>query len=137
MKKIKLSVIGLLLSGISYGQCHSEHCKDSNCSKSMIVEKTITVITGSHDEMAEKARMMRLGTGEYYKGQPKGTVSTHLMAWGEGEKGKFYVWPTITNKTESGKYESQSFQQALKAGEVFLFSTKKEAEEFAAGSWKK
>ena len=127
MKKIKLSIAGLLLSGISYGQCHSEHCKDSNCSKSMIVlmESRQLVITGSHNEMAEKARMRRHGTGEYYKGQPKGTVSTHLMAWDEGEKGKFYVWPTITNKTENGKYESQSFQQALKAGEVFLFSTKK------------
>ena len=104
MKKITLSIAGLLLSGMSYGQCHSEHCKAIICSKSMMVEKTTIVITGSYNEMVIKARMMRLDDGEYYKGQPKGTVSTHLMAWDEGEKGKFYVWPTITNKTKNGKY---------------------------------
>ena len=78
---------------------------------------------------------MRPIKGEYYEGQPKGSHSTHLMSTYEAD-GKHYVAPTITNKTESGKYESQSFEQALKAGEIFEFDTKEEADAFSKGNWK-
>ena len=83
------------------------------------------------------ARSIRPKTGEYVKGQPEGSQSTHLMATYTGEGGKHYVAPTITNKTKSGKYENQSFNQALSAGEVYEFKSKRRAEKFAAGSWKK
>ena len=87
-------------------------------------------------EKARRARMMRPIEGEYIEGQPEGSQSTHLMATYTGEGGKHYVAPTITNKTESGKYESQDFDQALKAGETFEFDSKEEADAFAKGSWK-
>ena len=84
------------------------------------------------------ARSIRPKTGEYFEGQPEGSQSTHLMATYTGEdKTKHYVAPTITNKTKSGKYEKQSFDQALSAGEVYEFKSKRKAERFAAGSWKK
>ena len=51
--------------------------------------------------------------------------------------GRYKVWPSITNKTESGKYEDQSPEEASKAGEVYEFKNKRRAERFAAGSWKK
>ena len=47
-----------------------------------------------------------------------------------------FVAPTITFKGKE-KAKSQTFDQALKAGEVYEFKSKKRAERFAAGSWKK
>jgi len=83
------------------------------------------------------ARSIRPKEGEYFPGQEEGSQSTHLMTWGSGKGGKFHVWPEITNKTGSGEYEKQSFDQAYKAGEVYEFKNKRRAERFAAGSWKK
>ena len=49
---------------------------------------------------------------------------------------KHYAAPTITFKgNEPAK--DQSFDEALSAGEVYEFKSKKRAEKFAAGSWKK
>ena len=88
-------------------------------------------------EKARRARMMRPIKGEYIEGQEKGTHSTHLMStYTSDDPNKFYVAPTITNKTKSGKYEPQSFKQALKAGEIFEFDTKEEADAFSKGNWK-
>ena len=87
-------------------------------------------------EKARRARMMRPIEGEYIEGQPEGSQSTHLMATYTGEGGKHYVAPTITNKTKSGKYKSQSFDQALSAGEIFEFDNKEKADAFAKGNWK-
>ena len=87
-------------------------------------------------EKARRARMMRPIKGEHIEGQEEGTHSTHLMATYTGEDKKHYVAPTITNKTKSGKYKSQSFDQALNAGEIFEFDNKKEADAFAKGNWK-
>ena len=86
-------------------------------------------------DKARRAREMRPIKGEYFEGQPEGSESTHLMATYEGD-GKYYVAPTITNKTESGEYTTQSFDQAINAGEVFEFDTLEEAENFAKGNWK-
>ena len=82
-------------------------------------------------------RSIRPDSGEYFPGQEEGSSSTHLTTWGESDGGKFHAWPTITNKTESGEYKDQSFKEALKAGEVYEFKSKRRAEKFAAGSWKK
>ena len=57
-------------------------------------------------EKARRARMMRPIKGEYIEGQEEGSHSTHLMATYTGEGEKHYVAPTITNKTESGKYKN-------------------------------
>lgn len=46
-----------------------------------------------------------------------------------------YAAPTITFKGNEPA-RPQSFDQALDAGEVYEFKSKKRAEKFAAGSWK-
>ena len=86
-------------------------------------------------EKARRVRAMRPIKGEYFEGQPEGSKSTHLMSTYEAD-GKHYVAPTITNKTKSGKYKSQSFDEAIKAKEVFKFDTSEEADAFAKGNWK-
>ena len=85
------------------------------------------------------ARSIRPKTGEYIEGQPEGSQSTHLMGSDiiDNPTGVYHVWPTVTNKTESGEYEDQDRDQALKAGEMYEFKSKRRAEKFAAGSWKK
>lgn len=84
------------------------------------------------------ARDIREGKG--YQENPDGSRSTHLMATYEGEtkKGKpiHYVAPTIAPDS-SGKYKDQNFDEAMSKGEVFQFRSKKRAEQFAKGSWKK
>lgn len=74
-----------------------------------------------------------------------GSVSTHVMEYGEGEgKHKYQVNPTIfPNKdgswTDLGKSEDRmaAYKEASKRGEVFGFKSEKKAAKFAAGSWKK
>ena len=44
--------------------------------------------------------------------------------------------PTITFKGKE-KARPQSYEQALEAGEVYVFKKERRAERFAAGSWKK
>lgn len=85
------------------------------------------------------ARAMRPKKGEHFEGQDKGTQSTHLMGSDiiGNDSGRYHVWPTITNKTETGEYRDQSPDEAFKAGEVFEFRSKKKAKKFEAGSWKK
>jgi hypothetical protein len=81
-----------------------------------------------------KARKIRKGKGVMKN--TDGTVSTHRMATYTGEGGKHYVAPTIA-PNEKGIYKPQSFSQALAKGEVFEFKSKKSADKFAKGSWKK
>ncbi len=52
------------------------------------------------------------------------------------KKVRHYAAPSITFKGDE-KARPQSFKEALKAGEVYEFKSKKRAERFAAGSWKK
>ncbi len=86
-----------------------------------------------------KARKLREGKGA--RPNPDGTVSTHLMSTyhGENERGKtvHYAVPSIAPTGKGGKYEPQSFDQALERGEVFEFKSKRAAEKFAMGGWKK
>ena len=69
-----------------------------------------------------------------------GRKETVRMVWGEGEnkKGKkrYYANPSITFKGDE-KARPQSFKEAIEAGEVYEFKSKRRAERFAAGSWKK
>ena len=66
-----------------------------------------------------------------------GRNATVKMATYSGDsKRKNYAAPTITFKGKE-KARPQSFNEALKAGEVYEFKSKKRAERFAAGSWKK
>ena len=60
---------------------------------------------------------------------------TVKMASYSGEN-THYAAPTITFKgNEPAK--PQSFQESLEAGEVYEFKSKRRAEKFAFGSWKK
>jgi len=52
------------------------------------------------------------------------------------EKGPYHAWPTITFKGDEPARD-QSFDEALDKGEVYEFKSKRRAEKFAAGSWKK
>ena len=85
-----------------------------------------------------KARKIREGKG--VRRNPDGTVSTHLMSTydGENKRGRtvYYAVPDIAPTGKGGKYEPQSFDQALERGEVFQFRNKKRAEKFAKGSFK-
>ena len=69
-----------------------------------------------------------------------GRTETHRMADYEGtnKKGKkrYYAAPTITFD-KKGKKKSQTFKEAIAAGEVYEFKKKRRAEKFAWGSWKK
>ena len=73
----------------------------------------------------------------YVEGQKKGTKSTHLMV--DDVKGNptgtYSVWPSITTDKEG--YEKQTQEEAHTRGEVYEFKSKRRAEKFAAGSWKK
>ena len=74
--------------------------------------------------------------GHHVEGQKPGTESTHLMSTYTGDDPKkHFVAPTIT--TDKKGYKKQSFSEALDAGEVYEFKSKRKAEKFAAGSWKK
>lgn len=65
-----------------------------------------------------------------------GRNATVKMATYSGDtKRKNYAAPTITFKNDE-KEIPQTFNQALAAGEVYEFKSKRRAERFAAGSWK-
>jgi outer membrane protease len=63
------------------------------------------------------------------------TVKMATYTGGKNNK-KHYAAPTITFKGNE-KAKPQSFNQALAAGEVYEFRSKRRAARFAAGSWKK
>tara|TARA_A200000159_G_scaffold164195_1_gene192937 strand:+ start:1480 stop:1857 length:378 start_codon:yes stop_codon:yes gene_type:complete len=90
----------------------------------------------------KKAQDLRKGKGTQ-KNSDK-SVSTHKMEWGEDKdaskkRGKkvYTVNPSIAPTGKGGKYEPQTYKQAIERGEVFEFKKAKRAERFAAGSWKK
>ncbi len=72
------------------------------------------------------------------KRNSSGRNATVKMATYTGGKNndKHYAAPTITFK-KNEKEKPQTFKQALEAGEVYEFKSKRRAERFAAGSWKK
>ena len=66
-----------------------------------------------------------------------GRDATVKMATYTGEDEKtHYAAPTITFKGNEPARD-QSFDEALDKGEVYEFKSKRRAEKFAAGSWKK
>jgi hypothetical protein len=72
-----------------------------------------------------------------------GKKETVRMEWGEGEgKYKYQVNPSIFPEKD-GKWKdlggqgNAAYEEARKRGEVIGFKSKKKAEKFAAGSWKK
>ena len=75
--------------------------------------------------------------GHYVEGQKPGTTSTHLMESDiiDNPTGTYHVWPSVTTDEEG--YSKQTPQEAYKAGEMYEFKSKRKAEKFAYGSWKK
>ena len=90
-------------------------------------------VTRGRKRHARSIRKYGHEVSEEHGGEP-GTESTHLMATYE-QDGKYYVVPTIT--TDSEGYKTQSFEQAKEAGEVYEFKSKRRADKFAHGSWKR
>ena len=76
-----------------------------------------------------------LEAGKYpVKKNPDGSVSTHLMGYGEAG-GKYFVYPALQYK--DGKWKiSHDPSDALKTKNVIWFPSEKEASVFAKGSWK-
>jgi len=87
----------------------------------------------------KKAREIRKGKGSLLTSE--GKPQTHRMEEGylTDEKGKktYVVTPSIAPTGKGGKYEPQTYKEAVERGEVFAFKNKRRAERFAAGSWKK
>ena len=75
---------------------------------------------------------VKMGT---YSGETKRT-GVRTLGGGRAKVTKHYAAPTITFKGKE-KAKKQSFQQALDAGEVYEFKSKRKAKNFACGSWKK
>ena len=63
---------------------------------------------------------------------PDGSISTHLMSWGEGD-GNYYVYPNIHRDDEGNlkDYGKDAFRQAMKTGEFIQFDTAEEADWFS------
>ena len=83
----------------------------------------------------KKSRKKHLRNLERNKSGRKKTVKMATYTGGKNNK-KNYAEPTITFKGKE-KARPQSFDEALAAGEVYEFKSKRRAERFAAGSWKK
>lgn len=85
--------------------------------------------------MSDYGKMLR----SMRKGSRKnedGSVSTHLMAWGESD-GEYVAYPTLFQRGDGSWYESENpFREAVLRNEVFSFPTKNQAQNFAEGSWK-
>jgi len=69
---------------------------------------------------------------EFYPDEPKREKGGKVNE----KKKRHYAAPSITFKGKE-KAKPQSFNEALAAGEVYEFRSKKKADRFAAGSWKK
>ena len=81
------------------------------------------------------ARSIRKGVGNI---TDKGKVETHRMTSDikGNPTGRYKVWPSITFDKQGNK-KQQTAQEAYKAGEMYEFKSKKKAQKFAYGSWKK
>ena len=81
------------------------------------------------------ARSIRKGVGNITE---EGKTETHRMGSDiiDNSTGKYHVWPTITFDEEGNK-KAQSPKEAHKAGEMYEFKSKRKAEKFSYGSWKK
>lgn len=68
-----------------------------------------------------------------------GTVSSHLMGWGEID-GKYIAYPTLFQNEDGtwvqAKDSKEAVSMAIERGELFEFDDEKSASEFAAGNWK-
>lgn len=96
-----------------------------------------------------RARKMREGKGVAYVSDdyskitkspqyPNQKRSTHLMVDNVpvAKKRDYKVWPLIS-PDETGEYKTQGEKGAEEKGELFKFKSKRRAEKFARGSWKK
>lgn len=69
---------------------------------------------------------------------PNQKRSTHLMQDNVpvAKKRDYKVWPSIS-PDQTGEYKTQGEKKAEEKGELFKFKSKRRAEKFARGSWKK
>ena len=65
-----------------------------------------------------------------------GSVSTHVMSYGEAD-GRFYAFPTLFQNKEGEWIEPEDpFKYARENGELQLFDSEEQASEYSEGSWK-
>lgn len=83
----------------------------------------------------KKKRKKHLRNLERNKSGRNATVKMATYTGGPNND-KYYAAPTITFKGDE-KAKPQSFDEALAAGEVYEFKSRRRAERFAAGAWKK
>lgn len=83
----------------------------------------------------KKGRKKHLRNLERNKSGRNATVKMATYTGGKNNEINFAA-PTITFKGKE-KAMPQTFNEALAAGEVYEFRSKRRAERFAAGSWKK
>ena len=86
-------------------------------------------------ETIKKGKKKHLRNLERNKSGRDATVKMATYTGGKDNE-KYYAAPTITFKGDEPT-RKQSFDEALKAGEVYEFKSKRKSERFAAGSWKK
>jgi hypothetical protein len=87
----------------------------------------------------ERARSLRAYAQPYFG---DGTTSTHAMGSDildektkkPRKKGPYKVFPMIV--TDDSKAKEQSFDDAKRRGEVFIFDDLKQAQKFEKGGWK-
>ena len=62
-----------------------------------------------------------------------GMIASHLMAYGGGDGGKFYVYPTVlmTQKGLKQFSSDEAWDTARKTGNLITFDSEKEASEFS------
>ena len=63
-----------------------------------------------------------------------GTVSSHSMAWGTGENGRAYVYPTVVSDGNGGLVrlkENAAWKHAAKTGEFIEFDSEAKANWFS------
>ena len=84
----------------------------------------------------KKGRKKHLRSLDRNKSGRKQTVLMEYGSVGIDGKKRYHANPTITFKGNE-KEKPQSYKEALERGEVYEFRSKKKAERFAAGSWKK
>ena len=102
--------------------------------KGTIIESPAAYQTGGikRSKLISKIKDSRKGV----QANPDGSVSTHIMAYGESD-GKYIVYPTLF-QNEKGNFYKGDYDEARRKGEIYLFDTEEEDAKWAGPNapWK-
>ena len=93
------------------------------------------------EKNSDKEWVQRILTGDpRYVQEGEDSYATHKLAWGEGEGGKYYVFPTVYPDEPGGPLREHSAEEAARhakeAGEAVVVDDPDLARRLAAGEWK-